>query len=54
MGTNVTEPSGAELATAEHAHFRLIVETIPEVFYLTDAERRMLYLSPACESLWGY
>ena len=53
MGPHVTEPSGAELAGAEHAHFQLIVETIPEVFYLTDAERRMLYVSPAFESLWG-
>jgi PAS domain S-box-containing protein len=54
MGKGVTEPSGAELARAEHADFQLIVETIPEVFYLTDAERRMLYVSPAFESLWGH
>jgi PAS domain S-box-containing protein len=54
MGNDVTEPSGAALATAEHAHFQLIVETIPEVFYLADGERRTLYVSPAFEKHWGY
>ncbi len=34
--------------------FRLIAETIDEVFWMTDvAEGRMLYVSPAYERVWG-
>jgi len=34
--------------------FRQIAETISEVFYLADAEAgRVLYVSPACEKIWG-
>jgi PAS domain S-box-containing protein len=54
MGEDVTEPSGAAPAAAEYAHFRLIVESLPAIFYVADADRRMLYISPAFESMSGY
>jgi PAS domain S-box-containing protein len=35
--------------------FRLIAETIDEVFWISDVvEERMLYISPAFERIWGY
>jgi len=34
--------------------FRLLVDRIAEVFWISDAERlRMLYISPAFEGIWG-
>jgi PAS domain S-box-containing protein len=35
--------------------FRLITETIEEVFWIVDSEiERMLYISPGFERIWGY
>jgi PAS domain S-box-containing protein len=35
--------------------FRLIAETIDEVFWMSDVvEEKMLYISPAFERIWGY
>jgi two-component system, NtrC family, sensor kinase len=35
--------------------FRLIAETIDEVFWMTDIEnKKMLYISPAFDRIWGY
>jgi len=39
---------------ASEARFRQLAEHIPSVFYLTDAAtRRVLYVSPAYETVWG-
>lgn len=43
----------AALKTSEE-RFRLITETISEVFWMSDAKlTRILYISPAYENLWG-
>jgi two-component system cell cycle sensor histidine kinase/response regulator CckA len=39
---------------ASEERFRELAETIDEVFWMTDVEkRRMLYISPAYERIWG-
>jgi len=38
---------------AGEARFREVVESIHEVFWVTDADDRLLYVSPAYEKIWG-
>jgi diguanylate cyclase len=48
-----TERAGAELQESE-ARFRQLAENIQDVFFLVTADlRRMLYISPAYEKIWG-
>ncbi len=43
-----------EALRASEARFRELAETINEVFWITDPEkRRVLYVSPAYERIWG-
>jgi PAS domain S-box-containing protein len=43
----------AELARSEEM-FRMMAETIPDVFWVsTPGLEKMLYISPACEKIWG-
>ncbi len=49
-----TKKKAVEAALAEEeTRFREITEVIEDVFYIMDAEHHFLYLSPACERLWG-
>jgi len=48
------EGTGVSTVPESAARFWQIIEKIPQVFYVTDAERRIVYVSPAFESLWGY
>ncbi len=52
---DVTERRQAELALREsEASFRQLAETIKEVFWVWDVERKRLkYISPAYEKVWG-
>ncbi len=44
----------SELKTSEEK-FRQLAENINQVFWMTDSDRkRLLYVSPASESIWGY
>jgi two-component system cell cycle sensor histidine kinase/response regulator CckA len=51
-----TKREGMEEALQASAErFRLIAETIDEVFWMTDVEdERVIYVSPAYERVWGY
>jgi two-component system, cell cycle sensor histidine kinase and response regulator CckA len=53
---DITERKLAELALKESEdRFRLITNTIDEIFYIFDAESgTALYLSPTFERIWGY
>lgn len=53
---DITERKLAELALKESEdRFRLITNTIDEIFYIFDAETgKALYLSPAFERIWGF
>ena len=43
-----------EAVRTSEERFRQLAETIDQVFYVTDvAEKRLLYLSPAYEKIWG-
>lgn len=43
-----------EAVKSSEERFRQLAETINQVFYITDvAEKRLLYLSPAYERVWG-
>ncbi|MBI2514546.1 MAG: PAS domain S-box protein [Opitutae bacterium] len=43
-----------EALRASEERFRQVVETITQVFWVTDAQRtRMLYISPGYEKIWG-
>lgn len=45
--------AAAEVRASEK-RFRLLAETINEVFWMTDpAKRQMVYISPAYETVWG-
>jgi diguanylate cyclase (GGDEF)-like protein/PAS domain S-box-containing protein len=43
-----------ELLADSEARFRQMAETIRDVFFLTDATGRFLYVSPAYEETWGH
>jgi two-component system cell cycle sensor histidine kinase/response regulator CckA len=53
---DITERKEAENSLREsEERFRLIAETIDEIFWIFDAEKQVLtYLSPAFERIWGY
>lgn len=53
--TDITTRSRAEMGLREsEERFRQIAESINEVFWMTDvAKDRILYISPAYESIWG-
>ena len=40
-------------ARAEQDRFQQVVENIQEVFWITDVDQRVLYLSPGYERVWG-
>jgi PAS domain S-box-containing protein len=45
----------AETLRESAERFRLITETIDEVFWISDVENeKMIYISPAYERVWGY
>jgi PAS domain S-box-containing protein len=52
---DITERMSRESALkSSEERFRLITETISEVFWMTDSQlARMLYVSPAYEEVWG-
>jgi PAS domain S-box-containing protein len=44
----------AKALQESHQRFRLIAETIPDVFWIVDVDvRKTIYVSPACERIWG-
>jgi two-component system, cell cycle sensor histidine kinase and response regulator CckA len=53
---DITERKNAEIALRESdERFRLIAETIDEIFWMNDAEnQRVLYVSPAHDRIWQY
>jgi two-component system cell cycle sensor histidine kinase/response regulator CckA len=56
MMRRITKRKQTERSLRESAErFRLIAETIDEVFWISDVENeRMIYVSPAYERVWGY
>lgn len=52
---DITDRKLAEATLREsEERFRQLAETIREVFWITDADKtRMIYVSPAYESIWG-
>jgi two-component system cell cycle sensor histidine kinase/response regulator CckA len=56
MMRGITKRKQTEEALRESAErFRLIAETIDEVFWISDVENdRVIYVSPAYERVWGY
>jgi PAS domain S-box-containing protein len=54
-GRDVTERRKIEAALREsEGKFRNIVEHITDIFFMLNANREMLYVSPQCEQLLGY
>jgi PAS domain S-box-containing protein len=55
ISTDVTERTQAEMAHGESENkFRLITETIDEVFWMGDVEMgKIFYISPSFERIWG-
>ncbi|MEW5926976.1 MAG: EAL domain-containing protein [Gemmatimonadota bacterium] len=55
LQSEIAERRRAEAALSEsEERFRQVAENIEQVFWLVDcAERRVLYVSPAFESVWG-
>ena len=55
VAEDITERRSAELARRESdERFREVVENIHEVFWMTDAAtRKLLYISPGYEEIWG-
>ncbi len=55
VATDITERKLSALALREsEERFRLIAETITEVFWMADVDGdRMVYISPAYEHIWG-
>jgi PAS domain S-box-containing protein len=55
IGTDITERRRAEQARREsEQRFRELAEAIQEVFWMTDpVGKRLLYVSPAYEKIWG-
>ncbi len=56
MMRSITKRKQTEESPRESAErFRLIAETIDEVFWISDVEnKRVIYVSPAYERVWGY
>ena len=54
IGMDITSRKRAEQALKEsETRFRQVVENIREVFWIVDAQLRILYVSPAYELIWG-
>ena len=53
--TDITQHKQAEITAREsEQHFRQLAENVSGVFWLTDwRKRRVLYISPAWEEIWG-
>lgn len=52
--SDITDRRAAEEALREsEERFRELAESIREVFWLTEPDGRMLYVSPAYEAIWG-
>ncbi|MEN3975277.1 response regulator [Emcibacter sp. SYSU 3D8] len=55
LETDIAERKAVEASLREsEQRFRLVAETIDEVFWITDPPKsRMIYVSPAFERIWG-
>ncbi len=55
VGQDITERKRMEEALWEAKIFaETIITSVPEVIYSTDSEMNLTYISPKCESLYGY
>ena len=54
MDVDITHRKQAEVALREsEARFQQIASSINEIFWLVDPNLDILYVSPACEHIWG-